>query len=376
MQPVGEIDASADEAAKRTVVFAGALPPPVTGMTVMTQVIVDALRQTGPLISYNWSRGKPLRGWRWKAARTWGALKSVVGLLTRGSGREASLYYGVSSGSGLYSDMAIVAAARLRGYRVVLHHHTYAYLYRRDWRIAVLDRLIGAEGAHGVHCPPMQQDLLKYYDSKAEFLFVPPTVVAQRLESGTTRSTPTSELVLGMLSNLTFAKGLDDAIATFERLAERGLPVRLILAGPCMGAAERALIDGALARWPDRIEYRGAVYGRDKAQFFSDIDVFVFPTRYIHESWGIVLSEALAVGCPLITRSRGCVPWIVRDGCGFVIDDAQSFPDVAAEHIGRWLAEPDELAQARRAALQRSAALERDAVEQLPVFVEGVRRLR
>src|SRR5688500_2929671 len=87
-----------------SVVFIGALPPPLTSMTAMTAVIVDALQQQGPIDCYNWSRGTPLKGWRWKAARGWGALKSLAGLAYRGPARGATLYYPVSSGVGLYID--------------------------------------------------------------------------------------------------------------------------------------------------------------------------------------------------------------------------------------------------------------------------------
>jgi glycosyltransferase involved in cell wall biosynthesis len=143
-----------------------------------------------------------------------------------------------------------------------------------------------------------------------------------------------------------------------------------------MAAAERALVDQALVRWPQQVEYRGPVYGREKAQFFADIDVFLFPTRYEHESWGIVLTEALSVGCPVVTRSRGCVPWIVRQGCGVVIEAEDDFPTVASELIARWIDQPAELSAMRAAATRRSEELEQDAAAQLPAFVDQVRARR
>jgi glycosyltransferase involved in cell wall biosynthesis len=217
----------------------------------------------------------------------------------------------------------------------------------------------------------MQQHFLAQYQSNAEFLVVPPTIVSQQLESAGPRSGDV--FTLGFMSNLTLAKGVDDAIATFERLARDERRIRLILAGPCMGAAERTLLDKTLSRWPEQVEYRGPVYGRDKAQFFADIDVFLFPTRYVHESWGIVLTEALSVGCPVVTRSRGCVPWIVRGGCGLVVEADAEFPRAAATYIGRWMREPAEFSAARAAASRRSRELESDAIAQLPAFVDQLR---
>lgn len=347
------------------IVFIGALPPPLTGMTAMTAVIVEALKQDGPITCYNWSRGKPLTGWRWKVARAWGALKSLIGLMRRGRARGAVLYYPVSSGIGLYNDLAIATAARLLGYRLILHHHAYTYIDRRDWRAALLDRLVGPQGCHAVHCQLMQQHFLAQYPSKAEFLFVPPTIVSQQFEPAEPRSR--EDFTIGFMSNLSLAKGIDDVLATFQRLAgDGGRRVRLTLAGPCMSAVERALVDDALARMPGQVEYRGPVYGRDKAQFFADIDVFLFPTR--SESWGIVLTEALSAGCPVVARDRGCVPWIVRGGCGHVIDGDVDFPMAAAEHLRRWRDNPAELSAGRDAAKRRSAELAREATDQLPAF--------
>lgn len=356
-----------DDQARTEVTFVGALPPPVTGMTAMTAVIVDALDKQTNVRRFDWSRGKPLAGWRWKIARAWGACKSLFGLLVGGRTSGNTLYYPVSSDGGLYYDVAIAAMARLLGYRLVLHHHTYTYIDRRDWRAAILDRFASA---HAVHCEPMRQDYLRQYATKAPFFFVPPTIVAQQLESAA--PSPRTGFTLGFLSRLMLDKGLDEVIAVFERLAQEGRDVRLVLAGPYHSPVERKLVDDALARWPDRIEYRGPVYGQAKAQFFADIDAFLFPTRYKAESWGIVLTEALAAGLPVIARSRACVRWIVQGDCGIVVEPQDDYVSAAAELISTWIDSPAAYQLARDAAERRSVELHLDAERQLPEFVHQV----
>ena len=69
----------------------------------------------------------------------------------------------------------------------------------------------------------------------------------------------------------------------------------------------------------------GPVYGDDKAKFFAEIDVLLFPTQYKHESWGIVLNEALAAGVPVITNDRGCSSIVVGDRAGLVVPDPAQF---------------------------------------------------
>jgi glycosyltransferase involved in cell wall biosynthesis len=356
-----------------TITFIGALPPPVTGMTAMSQVIVDALRQGGPVRWFNWSRGRHLTGLRWKAARIAGAFRSFVRILFGRRPRRGVVYYPLSSGWGLLYDIAILAAARFRGYRVVVHHHVYSYIDRRDWRVALLNRVLGHRSIHVVHCEQMKRDFLAQYAIDAEFLFVPPTIVAQHLYA--LPRTDHERFTLGFMSNLTFAKGLDCAMETYDRLAEDGRDVALILAGPCHGAVERRMLDEFVAKRPNRVEYRGPVYGADKGRFFADIDVFLFPTRYRNESWGIVLTEALATNCPVISCRRGCVPWIVQDGCGVVVEDPKDFPAQASQAVTKWMDNRQEFTLARERAGDRARHLAEEADRQFAHFLQRLREL-
>jgi glycosyltransferase involved in cell wall biosynthesis len=355
------------------ITFIGALPPPVTGMTAMSEVIVNALRQGGPVRCFNWSRGRHLSGLRWKIARILGATSSFFKVLLGRRPRGGVVYYPLSSGWGLFYDIAILAAARLRGYRVVVHHHVYSYIDRHDWRIALLNRLLGRNSIHVVHCEQMKRDFLAQYAIDVEFLFVPPTIVAQHLY--TLPRNHHERFTLGFMSNLTFAKGLDCAMDTYDRLAGAGRNVALILAGPCHGTTEQRMLDEFVARRPDRVEYRGPVYGEDKGRFFADIDVFLFPTRYPNESWGIVLTEALATNCPVISCRRGCVPWIVQNGCGVVIEDPKDFSSQASQTVTKWMDNQQEFARARERAGDRARQLADEADQQFAHFLQRIREL-
>jgi glycosyltransferase involved in cell wall biosynthesis len=355
------------------ITFIGALPPPVTGMTAMSEVIVGALRQGGPVRCFNWSRGRHLSGLRWKIARILGAASSFFKVLFGRRPRGGVVYYPLSSGWGLFYDIAILGAARLRGYRIVVHHHVYSYIDRRDWRVALLNRMLGRNSIHVVHCEQMKRDFLAQYAIDAEFLFVPPTIVAQHLYA--LPRNVHDRFTLGFMSNLTLAKGLDGALDTFHQLASGGRNVALILAGPCHGATERRMLDEFVAKRPDRVEYRGPVYGEEKGRFFADIDVFLFPTRYPKESWGIVLTEALATNCPVISCRRGCVPWIVQDGCGVVVDDPKEFPTRASQTVAKWMDDKQEFARARERAGDRARQLADEADRQFEHFLQRVREL-
>jgi len=360
-----------------SVTFIGPLPPPVTGMTAMTEVIVRALKLEGPVTCFNWSRGKPLQGLNWRVARCWGFVKSCWGLVFRGRQSGQTLYYLANSAWGILYDILLLSLARVLGYRIVLHHHSYSYLDCYDWRMGIVTKLVGDEGAHAVHCQKMVDDFLQVYPSHAKFLIVPPTIVSSGLKVPDRAQEATEHaekaFVLGFLSNITRAKGIHLVLETFEALCERSNEVRLILAGPCMERHAKELVKSALARWPEQVEYRGPVYDEQKASFFTDINAFLFPTQYKNESWGIVLTEALSAGRPVISCDRGCVSYIIRNGCGLIVAKDGNFVTEATKLISQWMIEPETYQNACHAAVARSIELEQEASDQLSHFTREIR---
>ena len=177
------------------------------------------------------------------------------------------------------------------------------------------------------------------------------------------------------MSNITIHKGLDLVLETFARLIELGQEVSLVLAGPCPGKFEQQLIDQAIAKWPNLVEHRGPVYGEDKQRFFADIDVFLFPTRYKNESWGIVLSESLAAGCPVIASRRGCIPAIIQDGAGLIVPPEEDFVRAASQRIVQWLGDRPAYDEARRMASKRSKVMQQEAQQEFHLFLEQIQNL-
>ncbi|CDQ11292.1 putative glycosyl transferase, family 1 [Acidithiobacillus ferrivorans] len=101
--------------------------------------------------------------------------------------------------------------------------------------------------------------------------------------------------------------------------------------------------------------YLGPVYGTDKEDFLSGIDVLVFPTRYKNETEAKVNHEAMSHGIPVIAYGRGCIPEIVGPDCGMVIDPTEPFVPAALAQIKIWLNDPTAFEAASRAAAQRFA---------------------
>jgi glycosyltransferase involved in cell wall biosynthesis len=350
------------------IVVMAPLPPPVTGMTLLTQKVVEALRETGPTTVLNWSPGFSRKGLKFRLVRTARFFQSLARLVRRGRVHEQRLYTVSNSGAGLYFTQLLVYFARRLGYQVYLHHHSYAYIDRFDRRMARIDRWMQASGTHVVHCQKMIDDFRRRYDSRTQFATVLPSVVS--IPVAAPRQSPHQPFRLGHLSNLTIDKGLEDVLQTFRKLHDMNRDVRLDLAGPVQPGEARELLQSAVAAYPSLVNHRGPIYGEEKSRFFAEIDAFLFPTRYRNESWGIVLHEALAAGVPVITYDRGCTRVVVGSHAGKVLGQDEDFVEVAADQIQRWMHHANEYSAASRAAIDQATFLDVEGRRTLEAFVE------
>ncbi len=114
-------------------------------------------------------------------------------------------------------------------------------------------------------------------------------------------------LVIGFLSNLTIEKGLRRAFETLEALTVAGIAAELLVAGPLRTAAASGALHAGLQRSRGKARYVGPLADSAKDAFFESVDIFIFPSKYSHESFGIVVREALIHGVPTISYECGCL---------------------------------------------------------------------
>ena len=91
------------------------------------------------------------------------------------------------------------------------------------------------------------------------------------------------------------------------------LPARFIFAGPS-GPLEpevRSIISGSGAH--DRVDFRGQLSSEELPRVLAEAEIFVFPTVWGTEGFGMVAAEAMACGVPVVASRIAAIPEVVLD---------------------------------------------------------------
>jgi phosphatidylinositol alpha-mannosyltransferase len=146
-------------------------------------------------------------------------------------------------------------------------------------------------------------------------------------------------------------KGMPVLLAALRTVARTRLDLRLLVVGRGDAAALLRAAGPALA---SRIEVLGAVDDESKAAMLASLDVLCVPAVG-GESFGIVLSEAMAAGTPVVASDLDAFRLVLDGGQAGVLVPAGS-PAALAEVLDDLLGDPERRA-ALAAAGRRQAAM-------------------
>jgi len=117
-------------------------------------------------------------------------------------------------------------------------------------------------------------------------------------------------LILGAAGRIDTWKGFDVLLDAYELLRLRRPEVQLLIAGAIVQGKEE--FARALQTRADALEgVRWLGHRDDMAAMFADLDLFVLPSVE-PEPFGMVLSEALACGVPVVATNHGGPPEMLR----------------------------------------------------------------
>lgn len=336
---------------KPRVLFVGSLPPPIHGSAVVclqikgSKVINDAF--DGDWINLGTSRAMDEIGKK-TLAKPFRLMISLCRefwfLLTK---RYDLCYLAITChGSGFLKDSPFILMAKLFRKKIVIHQHNkgmandvdrwpyrwllpFCYKYAKvillSWYLYPdIEKVVKKENVY--ICP----NGIKVQEFKNSINDNEKKSRIGELESSVPR--------LLFLSNLIESKGVLVLLDALKILKDKGYSFICDFVG-----GETKEIDAK--RFNDEVgkrslnefaRYQGRKYGEEKEEAFEHSDIFVFPTYYPNETFGLVNLEAMAHKKPIVSTNEGGIPDVVKDGENGLISERNN-PDSLAQCIGTLL---------------------------------------
>lgn len=342
-------------------------PAAAAGRTIAH--VLEALHQRSTLHTRT-TAGRPRVGVMEAALRLIRTGASALELLLLSGGNMPRLYLPIDTGLDLDCGVLLAAAARLRGYRVFIHHVHGHWFDRAESRLALLDRVAGAGAVHVVPSEEQISRLRWVYRTQKHAVAAPRPVGSLQLSMPARPPLADRPLVLGVVLDIGPDPAVTDAMNTFVLVGERAGACRLIALGEPVRQTHRKHLDDARDTWGTAVEHRHADDDDALGRFLSDIDVLLLPARQTHDAWPVEVVTAMAMGVPVIARAAGCMRSLLGEQGGAVIDTNADFPRKALRLIQSWEHDPGKFDEARRHAVDHGRQVAELSQRQFDAFLD------
>lgn len=218
-------------------------------------------------------------------------------------------------GMAFYKDFIVVQMLKRMGCRVVVHYHNKGVSTRQD---RALDDFLYRRFFKGIKvillASPLYDDVKKYV--KWQDVYICPNGIPESLDVEPSSERHNKIPHLLFLSNLLESKGVLVLLDACKILKDKGYSFICDFVGGETDEIDALRFEREVEdRKINRITvYHGRKYGDEKHDFFKNADVFVFPTYYHNETFGLVNLEAMEFKLPVITTNEGGIPDVVKDG--------------------------------------------------------------
>lgn len=305
------------ESKKNRILFVVTLPPPAHGSAVMSQYVKDSkiINETFDCDYVNLStsrsmveigKKKPIKIIRFLIS----IFKELWLLMTH---HYALCYLTITChGVGFLKDAPFVLLCHLFGRKILIHQHNKGMANDADrWPYWWLLPLVYKKTKVVLLSWRLYPDIEKYVPRKN--VVICPNGIPAVDYVYCERENDIPKILF--LSNLIESKGVYVLLDALAQLKENGRRFLCDFVGD-----ETKEIDAKSFRKEitkrelnDFVIFHGPKFGKEKCRFFEEADIFVFPTYYQNETFGLVNLEAMAYGLPIVTTDEGGIPDVVVD---------------------------------------------------------------
>ncbi len=228
------------------------------------------------------------------------------------------IYRPINGGGGQVYDLFYIIIARLFIQKIYIHHHSFNYLNDKGFLFTLLNWLAGDSAVHIVLGTKMGSVLSELYNVDKNQIKIVSNLVFFNTTSKEVKRTEDKKIFLGHLANLCTEKGVDIFIDACRELALLDVDFSAELAGPFVDKKTKELVLNA-EKELSQVRYLGPVYEDAKTSFYSNLDCFIFPSKYKNEAEPLVLYEAALTGVFLIGTRRGCMQDVIEKLTGLTV---------------------------------------------------------
>jgi len=328
-------------------ILVGAFPPPVHGLSLINEAMKTHFQTVIPNptvfdLSSSSLKRKPnvifVRFIRFVAS-------FLRFLITISFNKPTTLYIGFSGGFGQVYDFLFLIFGKMCGYNLFVHHHSFSYIHKKKLITSIFFRLLGSNIIHIVLCKKMEHELLRLYNVTGQIYRLSNTAALDVIEPDQYNWNQSIKRI-GFFGNISFDKGIDTFFAVLEQLSDHDIQVRGIIAGQIQDKSTKLYLTEMVKKM-DSVEYLGSKFGQAKSEYFKSIDVLLMPSKQ-KEAEPIVIHEAMAHGVPVIAQSMGCIPELIIQDTGLVIEESENYISASYHQIQKWINTPAEFQMIRK----------------------------
>lgn len=301
------------------ILFFCPLPPPIGGQALISEIVYNLIRPS-ILINTN-MKNKYL-----------GNLKAIIQVLFYFSFFKIDLVYFTCTRSkiGAMKDIVLLILCRIKKIKVINHLHGNEIMDLFD--SSLFSKLIHYSYQQidtTIFVTERQQQLMPSSLKRMKKIVIPNCY--DPILENVNRIVPDSadEVHILFVSFLMKSKGIFIALEVFERIAEEYNNAFFHIAGEPLGDEYMPTITAKMEfdnkimllerKYPNRITYHGVIEGKGKIDLFTSCDIFLFPTFFKTESFGLVNIEAMRTGNAVITTNHNFVPDVVSKNEGILV---------------------------------------------------------
>ena len=312
---------------KAKVLFILHFPPPVHGAAMMGQLIRDSavINDVIEADYINLSISKNLNEIEKYGIKKFFRLlrlqTNVLGALLK---KKYDLCYITLtvSGPSFYKDFLIVLLLKLFRRKIIYHFHNKGV--EEGSRLAInraLYRFTFRNTKSILLSKHLYSDIRRYVDEK-DVYYCPNGIPLNTYENNKkTAHKANGVCKLLFFSNMMMQKGVYVLLDACKLLKYKDIKFECHFVGAWSDISEKEFRSEVEKNGlQQHVFAHGGKYGAEKGQFFHDSDIFIFPTYYHNETFGLVNLEAMQFSLPVISTTEGGISEVVSDGnTGFLV---------------------------------------------------------